>query len=150
VYDSSFSLRDEFDGAESEARANDVGLWNFDDESSSSDADESASASGDEIYVPPTPADGDYDRSHFETQEQAQYVLEDTAGDPMDLTRMMTVSLAKHRRSVKQEFQFLAFVRWWCFGHGMAHPTSVWDTLTSFRPDPALAVTDRSVGWWPS
>lgn len=85
VYDSSFSLRDEFNSAESEARANDVGLWNFEDESSPADADESASDSTEEVDIPPVPADGDYDCSHFETQEQAQYVLEDTAGDPYRL-----------------------------------------------------------------
>ena len=86
VYDSSFSLRDEFDSAESEARSNDVGLWDFEDDSLSSDADESTSdsdgGSDDEVDLPPVPADGDYDCGHFDTQEQAQYVLEDTAGDP--------------------------------------------------------------------
>lgn len=86
VYDSSFSLRDEFDSAESEARSNDVGLWDFEGDSSSSDADESTSdsdgGSDDEVDLPPVPADGDYDCGHFDTQEQAQYVLENTAGDP--------------------------------------------------------------------
>lgn len=98
VYDSSFSLRDEFDNAESEARSNDVGLWNFEDDTSSSAATESDSEntsspsddaesdsesdSDDEIDLPPVPADGDYDCGHFETQKQAQYVLENTAGDP--------------------------------------------------------------------
>ncbi len=82
VYDSSFSLRDEFDSVESKARSSDVGLWNFEDESSMSDAGESGSDSNEEIDIPPVPVDGDYDCSHFETQEQAQYVLENTAGDP--------------------------------------------------------------------
>lgn len=96
VYDSSFSLRGEFDSAEAEARSNDVGLWDFEDDSSTSETDgsdgadepsssttdESGSSSGDEIDIPPVPADGDYDCGHFETQEQAQYVLEDTDGDP--------------------------------------------------------------------
>ncbi len=96
VYDSSFSLREEFDRTEAEARSNDVGLWDFEDDSSSSetdvsdskddssssDTDESDSDSSEDIDLPPVPADGDYDCSHFDTQEQAQYVLEDTAGDP--------------------------------------------------------------------
>ncbi|ELY50493.1 thermonuclease family protein [Natronococcus jeotgali] len=81
VYDSSFSLRDEFDSAESEARSSDVGLWDFEAESSSSEADASDTGS-DEIDVPPVPADGDYNCGDFDTQEQAQYVLENADGDP--------------------------------------------------------------------
>lgn len=82
VYDSSFSLRGEFDSAESEARSNDIGLWNFEDESSSSESDANEDGSENEIDIPPVPADGDYDCGHFDTQEQAQYVLENTDGDP--------------------------------------------------------------------
>ena len=88
VYDSSFSLREEFDRTEAEARSNDVGLWDFEDdsESAATDADESTSdsdsVSNDEVDLPPLPADGDYDCGHFDTQEQAQYVLENTDGDP--------------------------------------------------------------------
>lgn len=84
VYDSSFSMRAEFDSTESEARSNDVGLWDFEDDSSPSDSsgDESDSDSEDEVDIPPVPADGDYDCSHFDTQAQAQAVFEDTAGDP--------------------------------------------------------------------
>lgn len=82
VYDSPFSLRGEFESAESEARSNDIGLWNFEDESSTSDSEESESESDNEVEIPPLPADGDYNCGDFDTQEQAQYVLEDTSGDP--------------------------------------------------------------------
>lgn len=82
VYDSSFSLHAEFDSAESDARSNDVGLWDFEDDSSTSEPDESESDGGEEIDLPPLPDDGDYDCGHFETQEQAQYVLDTTDGDP--------------------------------------------------------------------
>lgn len=57
MYDSSFSLRDEFDRAELEARSNDVGLWDFEDDSSpsESDSEESESDSSGEVDVPPVP-----------------------------------------------------------------------------------------------
>lgn len=76
MYDSSFSLRDEFDRAKLEARLNDVGLWDFEDDSSPSESHskESESDSSGEVDVPPVPDDG-----------QAQYVLENTAGDPHQL-----------------------------------------------------------------
>lgn len=63
---------------------NDVGLWDFENDSSpfGFDSEESESDSSGEVDVPPVPDDGVYDCSHFETQEQAQYVLENTAGDP--------------------------------------------------------------------
>lgn len=32
--------------------------------------------------IPPLPADGDYDCLHFDTQEQAQQVLDDSSSDP--------------------------------------------------------------------
>lgn len=84
MYDSSFSLRDDFDSAESEARTNNVGLWDFETKSTATESSESDSEdTGDsEIDVPPVPDDGDYDCSHFDTQEQAQYVLENTPDDP--------------------------------------------------------------------
>lgn len=76
VYDSSFSLRSEFDSTESKARSN------VEDESSSSESDESKSESDDEVEIPPLLVDGDYNCGNFDTQEQAQYVLEETSGDP--------------------------------------------------------------------
>lgn len=84
VYDSSFSLRDDFDSAESEARANNVGLWDFETESTATESSESdgEDTGGSEIDVPPVPDDGDYDCSHFDTQEQAQHVLENSPDDP--------------------------------------------------------------------
>ncbi|RBI60819.1 hypothetical protein DMJ13_16620 [halophilic archaeon] len=36
----------------------------------------------DGVDIPPPPADGDYDCSSFDTQEQAQAVLDRTSGDP--------------------------------------------------------------------
>lgn len=78
VYDSSFSLRDDFDGAESAARSNDVGLWNFEAESTPTPTPPPDG----EVDLPPLPPDGDYDCGHFDTHEQAQYVLEETPGDP--------------------------------------------------------------------
>jgi micrococcal nuclease len=81
MYDSQFSLREEFATAEQEAQATDVGLWDF---QGSDTGSETVSESSD-VEVPPLPADGDYNCGDFETQEQAQYVLENESGDPHGL-----------------------------------------------------------------
>jgi micrococcal nuclease len=39
----------------------------------------------DEVKIPPLPSDGDYDCSHFDTQEQAQAVFEQDPSDPYRL-----------------------------------------------------------------
>lgn len=81
MYDSSFSLRSEFSSAEQNAQAGDVGLWDFEQpETPETEAPTTQDSSGDDI--PPLPPDGDYDCSHFDTQDQAQQVLENTPGDP--------------------------------------------------------------------
>jgi micrococcal nuclease len=78
MYDSQFSLRGEFERAESIAQRNDVGLWDFE----GSDTQTSTEVFDADENIPPMPSDGDYDCSHFETQEKAQQVLENTPGDP--------------------------------------------------------------------
>jgi micrococcal nuclease len=81
MYDSQFSLREEFAALEQEAQATDVGLWDFQDSDTESDTDSESS----DVEVPPLPSDGDYNCGDFETQEQAQYVLENESGDPHGL-----------------------------------------------------------------
>ncbi|GAA0509152.1 micrococcal nuclease [Halorubrum aquaticum] len=81
VYDSSFSMREEFDALERDAREGSVGLWDFDE----SDEVEPTPTETDGVEVPPPPPDGDYDCSTFDTQAQAQAVLEGTSGDPHGL-----------------------------------------------------------------
>ena len=81
MYDSQFSLHEEFTVAEQEAQDSDAGLWDFQDADTESVTD---SDSGD-AEVPPLPPDGDYNCEDFETQEQAQYVLENESGDPHGL-----------------------------------------------------------------
>jgi len=83
MYDSQFSLREEFAAFEQEAQATGVGLWDFQDSDTESETDSDSS----EIKIPPLPPDGDYDCGDFETQEQAQYVLENESGDPHGLDR---------------------------------------------------------------
>lgn len=83
MYDSQFSLREEFAAVEREAQNNDVGLWKYDGPEKESQAE---TDSGD-VDVPPLPPDGDYNCDDFETQTQAQHVLETEAGDPHDLDR---------------------------------------------------------------
>ena len=78
MYDSQFSLREEFATAEQEAQATDVGLWDFQDSATESGTDS-------DMEIPPLPPDGDYNCGDFETQEQAQYVLENESGDPHGL-----------------------------------------------------------------
>jgi len=78
MYDSQFSLREEFVALEQEAQATDVGLWDFQDSATESGTDS-------DMEIPPLPPDGDYNCGDFETQEQAQYVLENESGDPHGL-----------------------------------------------------------------
>ena len=81
MYDSQFSLREEFATLEQEAQATNVGLWAFQDSDTESGTDSDSS----DVEVPPLPPDGDYNCGDFETQEQAQYVLENESGDPHGL-----------------------------------------------------------------
>jgi micrococcal nuclease len=83
MYDSQFSLREEFTAVEQEAQATGVGLWDFQSSDSGSETDSASS----DVEIPPLPPDGDYDCGDFETQEQAQYVLENESGDPHGLDR---------------------------------------------------------------
>ena len=78
MYDSQLSLRETFEALEQEAQASGVGLWEFQDSDTVSGTDSDSS----DIEIPPLPPDGDYDCGDFETQEQAQYVLENESGDP--------------------------------------------------------------------
>jgi len=81
MYDSQFSLREEFATLEQEAQASAVGLWDFQDTDTESGTDSDSS----DIEIPPLPPDGDYNCGDFETQEQAQYALENESGDPHGL-----------------------------------------------------------------
>jgi micrococcal nuclease len=82
MYDSSFSMRSEFANLESGAQSNDVGLWDYDEPVSTPEPTPTSEASED---IPPLPPDGDYNCGDFDTQEQAQQVLERTSGDPHGL-----------------------------------------------------------------
>ncbi|WP_380678197.1 thermonuclease family protein [Salinigranum sp. GCM10025319] len=77
LYESSFSRRSEFARIEAEARASRVGLWGFDGRAATATA--STDRGGE---LPPLPSDGDYDCSDFETQQQAQRVLDEDPSDP--------------------------------------------------------------------
>jgi len=81
MYDSQFSLRKKFAAVEQEAQASNVGLWEFQDSDTELDTDSATS----DVEIPPLPSDGDYNCGDFETQEQAQYVLENESGDPHGL-----------------------------------------------------------------
>nr|WP_233204283.1 thermonuclease family protein [Halegenticoccus soli] len=90
LYESSFSKRAAFETAEANAQENEVGLWDFEEltptptstPTSTPEPTEVPSDKGNEVNIPPPPSDGDYDCSSFDTQEQAQAVLEQTPGDP--------------------------------------------------------------------
>lgn len=81
MYDSRFSLRDKFAAVESQAQTNEVGLWDYDE----SESELNTAVDDEDLDIPPLPPDGDYNCDDFETQEQAQYVLENTDGDPHNL-----------------------------------------------------------------
>ncbi|QSW98488.1 thermonuclease family protein [Haloterrigena alkaliphila] len=90
LYDTQFTQRSAFRSAEEAARANDVGVWEYAGSSQSSGgSDESTEQSDPEPPadestedLPQLPADGDYDCGHFDTQDQAQTVLERDPSDP--------------------------------------------------------------------
>ena len=81
LYDSWFSLREPFATAQQGAQATGVGLWGFQDTTPGSGTDDNSS----ETEIPPLPPDGDYNCGDFETQDTAQYVLENESGDPHGL-----------------------------------------------------------------
>ncbi|MDL5363737.1 thermonuclease family protein [Halalkalicoccus sp. NIPERK01] len=77
MYDSQFSERPAFKGAEADAQREGVGLWGFEGSTDDPPADD---GSGNES--PPAGTDGDLDCSDFETQAQAQAVYDDDPSDP--------------------------------------------------------------------
>jgi len=81
MYDSQFSMREEFAAAEQQAQDRNVGLWDFQDVDTESGTDDNSS----DVEILPLPSDGDYNCEDFETQAQAQYVLENESGDPHGL-----------------------------------------------------------------
>lgn len=94
VYDSQFSMRSQFEAAETEARANDFGFWNFERltvrttteaEPSGDGGGVSGGGDGGNSDIPPPPADGDYNCSDFDTHDQAQEVYERDTSDPHGL-----------------------------------------------------------------
>ena len=88
MYDSQFSLREEFVALEQEAQATGVELWAFQGPDTESGTDSDSS----DVEVPPLPSDGDYNCGDFETQETAQYVLKNESGDPHSLNRVTAFS----------------------------------------------------------
>lgn len=88
MYDSSFSERSQFADREEEAQRNDVGLWGYEGSTATATPTPTLTptpepaTSTDDVDLPPLPSDGDYDCGHFDTQEQAQTVLERESGDP--------------------------------------------------------------------
>jgi micrococcal nuclease len=71
VYPSTFTARVAFEQAAEQARSEAVGVWGFD-----------PTARPATPTIPSLPADGDYDCSDFETQTQAQAVLDRDLSDP--------------------------------------------------------------------
>ncbi|WP_458208905.1 thermonuclease family protein [Haladaptatus sp. NG-SE-30] len=84
LYESSFSKQSDFESAEAHAQQDNVGVWNFERTTPTSTTETTAESSdgGDGVNIPPPPSDGDYDCSSFDTQEQAQAVLDDDPSDP--------------------------------------------------------------------
>ncbi|WP_254764517.1 thermonuclease family protein [Natrinema marinum] len=81
LYESTFSKREAFETAETTARANATGLWNFTGAGTGA-SEQSATAEERGVSLPPLPPDGDYDCSHFDSRAQAQAVLERDPSDP--------------------------------------------------------------------
>ena len=89
MYDSSFSKRSEYTDAEAQAQREDVGLWDFDGSAATAtetDSSDDSGGSGGSDLPPPSGGSSDpYDCSDFDSQDQAQQVLENTPGDPSGL-----------------------------------------------------------------
>jgi micrococcal nuclease len=85
LYESKFSMSSEFEQAEREARENEVGLWSFEGQATSVPTPTPEGTSDGDLEIPTLPPDGDYNCGDFDTQEQAQYVLENTPDDPHGL-----------------------------------------------------------------
>ena len=80
MYDSQFSMREDFREVEAEAQDDEVGLWDYDGPVEEELESKQELTTDDD--VPPPPADGDYDCSTFDTQEQAQTVYDRDTSDP--------------------------------------------------------------------
>ena len=91
MYDSSFSKRAAYSSAEAQAQEEDVGLWDFNGSISTATAteteasDDSGGSGGRDLPPPSGPSGDPYDCSDFDSQSQAQQVLENTPGDPSGL-----------------------------------------------------------------
>ncbi|EMA41976.1 thermonuclease family protein [Halococcus hamelinensis] len=92
VYDSSLSLREDFDSTEEEARSNDVGLWDFDTEETATptptpepESDNGGSGGGVTTPTPSGDASDPYDCGDFDSQEAAQQVYDSDPSDPSGL-----------------------------------------------------------------
>lgn len=73
LYDSEFSKRSAFASAEAAAQRDDVGLWGFENGSDAGGEDNAGTDTGE---------GDDLDCSDFDTQAEAQAVLDETSGDP--------------------------------------------------------------------
>lgn len=98
LYESTFSKRAAFEQAERTARQNAVGLWDYDAPTTTTTTTTTTTSTTTTTTttgtptttttttgssdLPPLPEDGDYDCSHFDSQEQAQTVLEQDPSDP--------------------------------------------------------------------
>lgn len=80
LYDTEFAKRDAYAAAEADARERGAGLWNFNESDYPTEASEV-----DDEDLPPLPDDGDYDCGDFDTQAQANAVLDRSPDDPHDL-----------------------------------------------------------------
>jgi micrococcal nuclease len=90
LYDSEFSKRGEYESTEAQAQREDAGLWAFEGSTARTATETAASddsaGSEDSDLPPPSGGSADpYDCSDFDSQEQAQQVLENTPGDPSGL-----------------------------------------------------------------
>ena len=93
MYDSSFSKRSEYQDAEAQAQRENIGLWDFDGSTATAtvtaterNSSDDSGGNGDSDLPPPSGDSSDpYDCSDFDSQEQAQRVLENTPGDPSGL-----------------------------------------------------------------
>ncbi|WP_330633658.1 thermonuclease family protein [Halocatena halophila] len=82
MYDSSFTLRSEFASLEDDAKSADRRVWGFEPRDTPTPTPEPDSKPD---LPPPSGSNDPYDCSDFSSQDQAQWVLDNTPGDPSGL-----------------------------------------------------------------
>lgn len=93
LYDSTFTKYDAFADREARAQAADRGRWNLEPRQTTVPLPTTTNT---DVDVPPPPPSGDYDCSHFDTQEQANKGLHRHPGDLLGHSHTVAIAPYSH------------------------------------------------------